>query len=73
MGAAVSDRRFSGGQEGEIIDLWETRATAAIADTLIQSITQVAQVAGVERVDLPCSERGEEFHSDARVFPRHLV
>jgi hypothetical protein len=36
-------------------------------------ITQVARVAGAERMDLLYSEGDGEFHSDVRVFLRPLV
>ena len=36
-------------------------------------ITQVARVAGAERMDLLYSEGGGEFHSGVQVFLRHLA
>ena len=36
-------------------------------------VTQLARVAGAERMDLLYSEGGGEFHSDVRVFLRHLA
>ena len=37
------------------------------------NFTQVARVAGAERMDLFYSEGGGEFHSGVRVFPKHLA
>jgi len=55
------------------MDLWEARAKAAIADALRSEITQVARVAGAERMDLFYSEGGGGFHSGVRVFLKHLA
>ena len=55
-----------------MMDLWEIRAKAVIADA-DSDITQVGRKAGAERMDLLYLEGGEEFHSAVRVFLRHLA
>ena len=48
------------------------RAKADITDTNRAEITQVVRVTGAVGLDL-YSEGDEEFHSDVRVFLRHLA